>query len=317
MKKVITFLIVILAAIIGLYLLWSALGRTAVSAEPDPYIDDVSSYGSDTGSGNLVAVQTYIEPGDYASSEAFQAKMDGYMAEAQAQGWLQPDTIVVFPEWIGTWLVLSNEKQELYEADTLEAAMQLMVVSNLPSFLEAYAGAQGEDKIRDALFRMKADDMAAIYTDTFSALAEKYGVTIVAGSLILPDPTVGNDQLIPGVGALQNVSEVFRRDGTLDSHLTRKVFPTGDEGTFVGGAALDQLAAYDTTEGKLAVLVCADSWYPDSYAALAGEAPQIFVVPNNLNHRSLSRCTRCGGQLLASGKEWRVRARNMTHPRFR
>ena len=97
MKKVITVLIIILTALVGLYLLWGALGRTAVAAEPELYLDDVTSYGTDSDSGNLIAMQTYMEPADYASAAAFQAKMDGYMAQAQAEGWLQPDTIADNP----------------------------------------------------------------------------------------------------------------------------------------------------------------------------------------------------------------------------
>jgi predicted amidohydrolase len=92
---------------------------------------------------------------------------------------------------------------------------------------------------------------------------------------------VENNELVLGAGELQNVSAIPRPDGTLDPHLTRKVFPTPDERAFSSAATLEQLAAYDTPAGKLAVLICADSWFPTSYAALAGEGPRIIVVPNN------------------------------------
>lgn len=281
MKKVITIFVVALVVIVGIYFLWSALGRTAVAAEPDLYLDDTSSYGTDTGDGNLVAVQTYMEPADYASAEAFQAKLGGYMAAADAQGWLQPDTIVVFPEWIGTWLVLADEKEELYEAETLEEAMQLMVLSNLPAFVESYTAAQGEDKIRDGLFRMKSDTMAQIYQDTFARLAEEYGVTIVAGSLDLPDPRVENGELVLGSAELQNVTPVFRPDGLLYPNIVRKMFVTSDEAAFASPAGFDQQLTYDTPAGQLGVLICADSWYLEPYETLAAQAPEIIVVPNN------------------------------------
>lgn len=281
MKKVITIIVVILIAVIGVYFLWSALGRTAVAAAPALYLDDTGSYGVDTGSGNLVAVQTYMEPADYASAEAFQAKLDGYMAEADAQGWLQPDTIVVFPEWIGTWLVLVNEKEELYEAETLEEAMQFMVLSNLPAFVESYTAAQGKDKIRDGLFRMKSDTMARIYQDTFSNLAEEYGVTIVAGSVDLPDPRVENGELVLGSGELQNVTPVFHPDGTIYPNIVRKMFITSDEAAFASAGGFDQQLTYDTPAGDLGVLICADSWYLEPYETLADQGPEIIVVPNN------------------------------------
>ena len=226
--------------------MWSALGRTAVAAEPDLYLDDTSSYGTDTGSGNLVAMQTSMETTDYASAEAYYAKLDGYMAAADAQGWLHDDTIVVFPEWIGTWLVLANEKEELYEAETLQAAMQFMVLSNIPDFATAYGRAQGKDKVRDALFRMKAELIAEMHANAFAQLAEKYGVTIVSGSLNLPEPQIIDDELVIGEGELQNVTVVFRPDGTPYPNLTRKVYPTRDEGEFVGRGTLDQSCRYST-----------------------------------------------------------------------
>ena len=281
MKKVITILVVVLAAIIGFYFLWSAAGRTAAAAEPVLYLDDTSSYGLDTGSGNLVAVQTYMEPAAFASAEAYQAKLHGYLDEAQAQGWLQEDTIVVFPEWMGTWLVLANEKQELYEAKTLEEAMQLMVLSNLFAFVTSYTEAQGADKIRDSLFRMKSDTMNQIYQDTFASLAEEYGVTIVAGSIVLPDPQVEDGELLLSSGELQNVTAVFHPDGTLDPNIVRKMFLTNDEAAFTGPGDFDQQLTYDTPAGDIGVLICADSWYLESYETLADQGPQIIVVPNN------------------------------------
>ena len=281
MKKVITIFVVTLVVIIGIYFLWSALGRTAVAAEPDLNLDDTSSYGTDTGDGNLVAVQTYMEPADYASAEAFQAKLDGYMAAADAQGWLHENTIVIFPESIATWLVAANEKEELYEAETLQEAMQLMVLSNLPAFVESYTAAQGEDKIVDGLFRMKSDTIASIYQYTFAGLAEKYGVTIVAGSLYLPDPREENGELLLGPGKIQNISAIFLPDGSLYPNLVRKLFLTHDEIPFADPGVADQQLTFDTPAGKLGVLICADSWYLEPYETLAAQEPDIIVVPNN------------------------------------
>jgi predicted amidohydrolase len=280
-KKVITIFVVVLLAAVALYFLWSAVGRNVVAVESALYLDDTSSYGIDSGNGNLVAVQTYMEPSDFASVEAFRTKLDGYMAEAKAQGWLQPDTIVVFPEWMGTWLVLANEKEELYKAETLEEAMQLMVLSNLPAFAQSYLEAQGEDKIRDTLFRMKADSIAQIHADTFASLAEEYGVTIVAGSLILPNPQIENGELLPGSGHLQNITPVFRPDGTLYPDLIRKVVLTNDEAAFMSGGKAEQLSTYHTPAGELGVLICADSWYPTPYEPLNAQEPEFIVVPNN------------------------------------
>lgn len=281
MKKVITFVVIVFVAAVAHYHLWSAFGRSAVAAEPSLYLEDTSSYGVDSGNGNLVGVQTYMEAEDYASAEAYRAKLDGYMAQANTQGWLQSDTVVVFPEWMGTWLVLANEKKELYQTETLEEAMQLMVLSNLPSFVQSYSKAQGEDRIRDALFRMKADTIADIHADTFSTLAKKYGVTIVSGSLILPDAQVENGELVLGSGVLQNVSLVYQPDGTLHPDLVRKIVLMNDEALFTGAGTAKELPTFTTPAGKVAVLICADSWYPANYDPLKAQDPQMIVVPNN------------------------------------
>ena len=281
MKKVITTILIVLVAVTGLYFLWSASGRMAVAAEPDLYLDDVSSFGIDSGSGNLVAMQTYMQPTDYASAETYYAKLDGYMAAAQAQGWLQQDTVVVFPELLSTWLVVASEKADLYEAETLEEGMPIMVLSNFPKFVEAYTEAIGQDKITDSIFRMKAEFVSKVYQETFSSLAEKYGVTIVAGSIFLPEPEVENGQLVLGDGDIQNITAVFRPDGSLYPNLVRKIIMTPAERSFASSGDLDQKLTFDTPAGNLGVLICADSWYLEPYETLAAQEPDFIVVPNN------------------------------------
>ena len=44
---------------------------------------------------------------------------------------------------------------------------------------------------------------------------------------------------------------------------------------------LTDLPVYETPVGRLGVLICADSWYPASYAVLAGQDVEIIAVPNN------------------------------------
>lgn len=181
---------------------------------------------------------------------------------------------------IGTWLVLANEKGDLYQAQTLEEAMQLMVLSNLPKFATSYAEAKGEDRVRDGLFRMKSGTMAQIYQDTFARLAKKYGVTIVAGSIDLPEPEVESGMLVPTSGELQNIAAVFRPDGTMYPDIVRKMFITSDEAAFVSPAGFEQQLTFDIPAGRLGVLICADSWYLEPYQTLTDQSPDIIVVPN-------------------------------------
>ncbi|NJN81792.1 MAG: carbon-nitrogen hydrolase [Caldilineaceae bacterium] len=272
---------VVLTAAIAIYWIWSRLGRRVPYAKPDLFLDDLRSFGVDAGLGNLVAIQPYMQTTDYASAESFHAKLDGYFAGARSLGWLRSDTVVILPEQIGAWLVVAGEKTEIYPKGSLDEAMRLMVASNLPRFIATLPTARGQDKTSDTLFRMKAKTMATIYQETFARLARAYSVTIVGGSLYLPEPTVVDGVLTPGKGALQNVSLVFHPDGSIDPNVVRKVYLTGDEAAFASGGAVEQLPSFDTPAGELAVLVCADSWYPALYAGLAAHRARIIAVPNN------------------------------------
>lgn len=48
--------------------------------------------------------------------------------------------------------------------------------------------ATGGDRRSDAHLRMKAEQMASDYQQLFGGLAKEFGVTLVAGSIVLPAP---------------------------------------------------------------------------------------------------------------------------------
>lgn len=69
--------------------------------------------------GNLLAVQPELFTPDYQSAERLQLKFHAYLENARRQGLLNERTVVVFPEHVGTWLVASGEKPEVYAAAAL------------------------------------------------------------------------------------------------------------------------------------------------------------------------------------------------------
>ncbi len=247
----------------------------------DLRIEDVTSFGTDQGLGNLVGIQPYMRPSDFATAESYFAKLDGYLAAAQREGWLHPKTVVIFPEYVGTWLVAVDEHESVYHAPDTDRAMRNLILRRLPGFLAALLRARGQDRAADAVFRLKADKIARLYQDTFSRLAARYRVTVMAGSLILPSPELVHGELRAGRGVLRNVGLVFGPDGRALPHIVHKVFPVKAEMAFLSGATLEELPVFDTPAGRLAPLICADSWYPETYAALNPHAPQIIAVPNN------------------------------------
>ena len=186
---------------------------------------------------------------------------------------------MVLPEHVGTWLVASDEKAQVYEAQSVTEAMGWLAISNPFKLLVTLPAAKGQDRLADALFRMKAQQMAADYQALFGGLAKEYGVTLVAGSIVLPEPRVENGILLPGDGPLFNVSQVFASDGQPIGQPQRKVVPIIDEQGFTAASPALDLRVVDTPAGRLGVLVCADSWFPETYKALAEGKVDLIAVP--------------------------------------
>ena len=247
---------------------------------PFLHLEAINSYGQDQGGGNLVAVQTYMLPADYSRPTIFADKLRAYLEQAAAAGWLNQRAIVTFPEHIGTWLVAAGESWPVQRARTLARALLWTAGRHPIGLWRNLRPAQGQNRLLAALFRYKASEMASIYQATFAELARRFGVTLVAGSLVLPEPQVVNGQLVVGQDGLQNVTAVFRPDGSLYPQLTRKVRLVHLETAFLQAASPAALPVYETPAGRLGVLICADSWYPETYSPLAAADVKLLIVPN-------------------------------------
>lgn len=70
------------------------------------------SQGQDSGRGNLLGIQPELQGADYRSALHLHRKLSAYLDQARQQGLLNPKTVVVLPEHIGTWLVAVGEKRE-------------------------------------------------------------------------------------------------------------------------------------------------------------------------------------------------------------
>lgn len=267
-------------ALVG-YFVWAGSGRDLPLPASDGGFQAFTKMGADSGRGNLVGIQPYLLPVDYSSEAAFLGKLNAYFASAKRRGVLNPKSVVVLPEYTGTWLVAMGEKRSVYSAKTSGEALQTVALSNLFRFFRAKFSTPDstKDPTTDALFRMKAPEMAETYQRVFSKLAKTYGVTVVAGSILLPQPDVANGQLVVGSGQLQNVSAVFRPDGSL-AGLVRKAFPIEAEQKFLCAANPADNPVFDTPAGRLGVLVCADAWFSPAYAALKAKGAELLAVPS-------------------------------------
>ncbi len=235
--------------------------------------------GADSGRGNLLGVQPYLTASDYASAEAFRAALEPYLNTARESGCLGPRTIAIFPEYIGTFLAAAGHGAPVRNAPTMNAAMRRIAVNYGLAYVGQLLRSHEPDRSTAALFRSQADRMVMAYQSAFSSLARDYAVTVVAGSIILPEPRVEAGRLRAGSGPLYNTSIVYGPDGAALPTPVRKAFLTSDEVPHLTAAPVADLPVFDTPAGRLGVLVCADAWYPAAYAQLKRGGVELVAVP--------------------------------------
>ncbi|ORC53930.1 carbon-nitrogen hydrolase family protein [Pseudomonas floridensis] len=229
--------------------------------------------------GNLLGIEPELFPTDYQDLEHLHRKLAAYLQQARDYGLINARTIVVLPEHIGTWLFASGEKNQFYQAGTVDQAMDWLAWSNPLKFVAATLGAEGEKRLDDARYRMKAGTMARDYQRLFGGLAKEFDVTLVAGSIVLPDPHLEDGQLQIGSGALFNSSVTFGSDGKPLGPPQRQLFSSRYHKRYVKPAGDAPVNVIDTPAGRLGILIGTDSWYPDSYARMNQKGAELIVVP--------------------------------------
>ncbi|WP_438870089.1 carbon-nitrogen hydrolase family protein [Pseudomonas sp. L1(2025)] len=279
MRKLLAFTVsMALVAAVAAYLVWTQ-ERPVAHYLSDLRITLAVNEGEPADRGNLLGIQPELFPADYQSLERLHLKLSAYLQKARDQGLINAKTVVVLPEHIGTWLMLSGEKNELYQATHLKDAMNWLSASNPLQFARAWISAKGANRMDDAYLRMKAPAMARDYQVLFGGLAKEFGVTLVAGSIALPNPSVSQGQLHIGHGALYNASVVFAADGLPIGDPQRQLYPIYDERGFIAPGDENQVSVVDTPAGRLGILIGSDSWYPDNYRKLNEQGAHLVAVP--------------------------------------
>ena len=117
-------------------------------------IPNIHQLGSDRGRGNLLGIEPYMVPQDYASKDSFFNKLNSYLLAAQREKWLNEKTIIVFPEYVGSWLVLAEEGEKIFQVSTFNAAERTMVLSHPLRFIANWLAAREKGRAEAAFFRM-------------------------------------------------------------------------------------------------------------------------------------------------------------------
>jgi predicted amidohydrolase len=223
--------------------------------------------------------------GDYRTGGSFTEKIESYLAEAKRLGWIVPEseggTVFLFPEYLGFFLFWADESDRVYSARTIEAAAAWMALARIREFRLPAPGRDFVNRLGRALFRSKAQAAADLYQQAFSDLARRYGCEIIAGTICIPGPVLKDGRLmITEGGAFRNISLLFARDGTIRDAIIGKAYPTQFEidRLDVESVSTGSMPLFRLKSGlKLGVAICADSWYPDTYASL--HEADVIAVP--------------------------------------
>jgi hypothetical protein len=178
-----------------------------------------SSLGQDKKSGNIVGIQTFMVPADYSSPQRFHDKIESYIIRAKQKGFIKEKTLVFFPEHIGTFLFLMNEKKQIYT---------LKKWSEIEKYLKTTAMINNSDlnfenpnELIKTKMIEKSDLILETYTNTFSSLAKKYEITLLSGSILLPNPQVKDNQLTISQGNFSHISLMYDKKGNIFSHYEK------------------------------------------------------------------------------------------------
>jgi predicted amidohydrolase len=105
-----------------------------------------------------------------------------------------------------------------------------------------------------------------IIVQKFSELAITYNINIITGSM----PELKD-------GLLYNVGYICKRDGSTDRY--EKLHVTPDEAKVWGMQGGNEIKTFDTDCGKIGVLICYDSEFPELSRILAEEGMDILFIP--------------------------------------
>ena len=134
-----------------------------------------------------------------------------------------------------------------------------------PEFFNAALMAENNHLSESEAIRELAKHTESI-VQKFSGFAITYNINIITGSM----PEVKDD-------LLYNAGYLCKRDGSIERY--EKLHVTPDEAKVWGLQGGTQLKAFDTDCGKIGILICYDSEFPELSRILADEGMDILFVP--------------------------------------
>jgi len=236
---------------------------------------------------NLIAVQAKTELKDYASPEAFHAKMASLMERAMREVDRDLPTLVSYPELVGMYLAFVPYFWDDLKGETsVEAAGMKIVMKNMDRLSEDDRKTP-EAALRRLAFIEHAVETERAYVDTFSSLAREYGVYLAAGSIALPpmeDEPVKGGRHIMDESKVYNTSYLFSPRGVCLRRVPKVNMTEPFEARVFDSGPRSELVPVDTPLGRLGTLVCWDGFHQtlvEHYDALGVD---ILLKPSYNQH---------------------------------
>ena len=196
------------------------------------------------------------------------------------------ETVLVFPEYFGLGFFIAQGGEAALKARSIPAAMGELIRKHLgrvawhffKTYLDFFVG-PADQRFKRAIFQTYAPDVWLLYRALFSNLAEAHQSWVVAGSILMPELVPGGKNGWGIVGdQLYNQSVVFNPNGEIAGVVT-KIHLTPEEAGFVNAGSLEKWRPIQTGWGKLAVMICADCWYPELYSRSLQYGATHYAVP--------------------------------------
>jgi len=234
----------------------------------------------------LVAIQMRGSPQDGSSPAAFASRMDGLMARAADRLDPREPALVAFPEDVGLLAALAVLPPKIQRQPTIAGAMAFALRQR---FLPAlHHRLRYRVSWARALLLALQPLLARVYLETFSTLARKYRVYLVAGSAPLAEiphaPGSHPGARRPRGPAVYNTAALFGPDGSLIG-LQRKVALIdleGPQGLDLTPGPLEEIRVFPTEVGRVGIAICLDAFAPESPVReqLARFGAEILVQPS-------------------------------------
>lgn len=222
---------------------------------------------------NIAAVQFKWNIEDYQSKSSFENRINSIMEYIRSSVDSFNPLLVVFPEDIGTPLLLIDSCKSIRDKKNFAQAARSLMISNLHNVLK-YKIKHGVSSIR-ALLISKSHDMETEYCRVFSSAAKKSNAYIVAGSINLAE---GNKDVY-------NISYFFSPDGKLigKQKKVHLVDFEGKEGFDLTPGSISELKVFQTPFAKVGIAICLDAFKDDVINTLSSKGADILVQPSANN----------------------------------